>query len=193
MPDSHPIESEPPTQATTKQANSASFQPNTLSPSTTLSSDASSAPSSGRPHHKRFFSLSSLENSSTTIINTIRSRSPLPRASTPVDSKERKKHQKPSSPHRDSGSPVPQSHSPTEMSPTSSIISPRPTFGHSRVPSDGTTGVSSSRSRSDSHKRYSGTLNHYGRHSNDWLFGGFSVRDTFRDGIDKLRGHNDRD
>jgi hypothetical protein len=52
---------------------------------------------------------------------------------------------------------------------------------------------SSERSRSDSYKRYSGTVNHYGRHSNDWLFGGFSVRDTLRDGIEKLKGHNERD
>jgi hypothetical protein len=42
---------------------------------------------------------------------------------------------------------------------------------------------------SDDYRRYSGTVNHYGRHSNDWLFGGFSVRDTVRDGIEKLRNH----
>ncbi|KAJ5960880.1 uncharacterized protein N7479_008030 [Penicillium vulpinum] len=46
------------------------------------------------------------------------------------------------------------------------------------------------RKTSDDYKRYSGTINHYGRHSNDWLFGGFSVRDTVRDGLDKLRGQD---
>ncbi|KAJ6161115.1 hypothetical protein N7470_004511 [Penicillium chermesinum] len=43
---------------------------------------------------------------------------------------------------------------------------------------------------SDDYRRYTGTVNHYGRHSNDWLFGGFSVRDTVRDGIEKLRHHD---
>jgi hypothetical protein len=43
---------------------------------------------------------------------------------------------------------------------------------------------------SGDYKRYSGTVNHYGRHSNDWLFGGFSVRETVRDGLDKLRSHD---
>ncbi|KAJ5164020.1 uncharacterized protein N7500_005850 [Penicillium coprophilum] len=43
------------------------------------------------------------------------------------------------------------------------------------------------RKNSDDYKRYSGTVNHYGRHSNDWLFGGFSVRETVRDSLDKLR------
>jgi hypothetical protein len=138
-----------------------------------------------------------LESSSTTILNTIRSRSPLPRASTPVDSTERHQHHRKASSPPPMGpaaeSPIPRSSSPTEMSPTSSVISPRPSFTHSRMPSDGTIGISSTRTRTDSHKRYSGTLNHYGRHSNDWLFGGFSVRDTFRDGIDRLKGNNDRD
>lgn len=46
------------------------------------------------------------------------------------------------------------------------------------------------RKNSDDYKRYSGTVNHYGRHSNDWLFGGFSVRDTVRDSLDKLRSQD---
>ena len=46
------------------------------------------------------------------------------------------------------------------------------------------------RKTGDDYRRYSGTINHYGRHSNDWLFGGFSVRDTVRDGIEKLRHHD---
>jgi len=42
-------------------------------------------------------------------------------------------------------------------------------------------GTSSSRRSSgsvDDYRRFNGTINHYGRHTNDWLFGGFSVRDT---------------
>jgi hypothetical protein len=46
------------------------------------------------------------------------------------------------------------------------------------------------RRNSDDYRRYSGTVNHYGRHSNDWLFGGFSVRETVRDGFEKLRHHD---
>ncbi|PWY71708.1 hypothetical protein BO70DRAFT_121344 [Aspergillus heteromorphus CBS 117.55] len=42
----------------------------------------------------------------------------------------------------------------------------------------------------DDYRRYSGTVNHYGRHSNDWLFGGFSLRDTVRGGVDRLRHHH---
>ncbi|KAA8644062.1 uncharacterized protein ATNIH1004_008259 [Aspergillus tanneri] len=44
----------------------------------------------------------------------------------------------------------------------------------------------------DDYRRYSGTVNHYGRHSNDWLFGGFSLRDTVRDRVDRLRGHGEK-
>ncbi|KAJ5773839.1 hypothetical protein N7457_008735 [Penicillium paradoxum] len=70
--------------------------------------------------------------------------------------------------------------SPTQMSPTmSSPQSPKPDFlKRASTPM---------RKNSDDYKRYSGTVNHYGRHSNDWLFGGFSVRGTVRGGIDKLR------
>ncbi|GKZ16999.1 hypothetical protein AbraIFM66951_005728 [Aspergillus brasiliensis] len=52
--------------------------------------------------------------------------------------------------------------------------------------------VSSTHTRRSGHdyRRYSGTVNHYGRHSNDWLFGGFSLRDTVRDGVDRLRHHH---
>ena len=48
---------------------------------------------------------------------------------------------------------------------------------------------SSRRSTVDDHKRYSGTISHCGRHSNEWLFNNFSVRETVRDGIEKLRHH----
>lgn len=50
----------------------------------------------------------------------------------------------------------------------------------------------SPRRSGDDYRRYSGTVNHYGRHSNDWLFGGFSLRDTVRDGVGKLRGLGDK-
>ncbi|EKV06600.1 hypothetical protein Pdw03_3594 [Penicillium digitatum] len=46
------------------------------------------------------------------------------------------------------------------------------------------------RKNSGNYKRYNGTVNHYGRHSNDWLFGGFSVRETVRDSLEKLRGQD---
>ncbi|GAB1190983.1 hypothetical protein APSETT444_000151 [Aspergillus pseudonomiae] len=49
-----------------------------------------------------------------------------------------------------------------------------------------------SRKSSDDYRRYSGTVNHYGRHSNDWLFGGFSLRDTVRGGVDRLRQRDDK-
>ncbi|KAL5051353.1 hypothetical protein BDW71DRAFT_202534 [Aspergillus fruticulosus] len=49
------------------------------------------------------------------------------------------------------------------------------------------TGSSKSRASSDSRRRYDNTVYHYGRHSNYWLFGGFSVRDTVRDGVDWIR------
>jgi hypothetical protein len=34
------------------------------------------------------------------------------------------------------------------------------------------------RKGSSDYKRLSGTVSHCGRHSNDWLFGGFSVRES---------------
>ncbi|KAL4820322.1 hypothetical protein BDW67DRAFT_181395 [Aspergillus spinulosporus] len=49
------------------------------------------------------------------------------------------------------------------------------------------TDSSKSRASSDSRRRYDNTVYHYGRHSNYWLFGGFSVRDTVRDGVDWIR------
>ncbi|KAL4878012.1 hypothetical protein BJY04DRAFT_221584 [Aspergillus karnatakaensis] len=44
----------------------------------------------------------------------------------------------------------------------------------------------SQKSKEDRH-RYNNSVYHYGRHSNQWLFGGFSVRDTVRDGVDWIR------
>ncbi|KAL3463909.1 hypothetical protein BJX64DRAFT_286871 [Aspergillus heterothallicus] len=48
-------------------------------------------------------------------------------------------------------------------------------------------GPYSSRKSSEDRRRYDNTVYHYGRHSNYWLFGGFSVRDTVRDGVDWIR------
>lgn len=77
--------------------------------------------------------------------------------------------------------------SPVQMSPdSSSPRSPRPEYMTKRSSTP-------PRRNSNDHRRYSGTVNHCGRHSNDWLFGGFSVRETVRDGIDKLRSHHDKD
>ena len=73
--------------------------------------------------------------------------------------------------------------SPDQMSPRSSISSNRSDYRKQREHTH-----RSNRASTD-YRRYNGTVNHYGRHSNDWLFGGFSLRDTVRDGVDKLRHH----
>lgn len=76
------------------------------------------------------------------------------------------------------------SHISDEMSPqATSPQSPKQEFSARRASTP-------PRKNSDDYRRYSGTVNHYGRHSNDWLFGGFSVRETVRDGIEKLRHHD---
>jgi hypothetical protein len=49
-----------------------------------------------------------------------------------------------------------------------------------------------SRKSSDDYRRLNGTVSHKGRHSNDWLFGGFSLRDTVRGGVDRLRQRDER-
>ncbi|KAJ5923530.1 hypothetical protein N7454_008775 [Penicillium verhagenii] len=73
--------------------------------------------------------------------------------------------------------------SPVQMSSgPSSPQSPKPDFSKGET--------TPTQKNNDDYRRYSGTVNHYGRHSNDWLFGGFSVRDTVRDGIEKLRHHD---
>lgn len=76
------------------------------------------------------------------------------------------------------------SQSPDQMSPrAASPQSPKQEYTTKHAPT-------TTRKNSDDYRRYSGTVNHYGRHSNDWLFGGFSVRETVRDGIEKLRHHD---
>ncbi|KAE8557494.1 hypothetical protein TMatcc_004948 [Talaromyces marneffei ATCC 18224] len=195
MPDTHPID--PNAQPAPKLDGPG------LSPSSTLSSDTSLSPPAPKSHHRRFLSLDNIEETSTRILTSIRSRSPLPRSSSPSSDKKRRRSPLPLQPSTSAASPptspapplspssIDKTYSPREMSPTSSHHSQRPGMGHRDV-SSGTID-SSQRPRSDSYKRYSGTINHYGRHSNDWLFGGFSVRDTLRDGIEKLKGHNERD
>lgn len=78
-----------------------------------------------------------------------------------------------------------QSTSPVQMSPDAS--SPR-----SPKPESTKRASTPTRKNSDDYRRYSGTVNHCGRHSNDWLFGGFSVRDTVRGSFDKLR-HSEKE
>lgn len=73
--------------------------------------------------------------------------------------------------------------SPVHMSSRSSISPSRSVYKNKQ------THARHSRRTSDDYRRYNGTVNHYGRHSNDWLFGGFSLRDTVRDGVDRLRHH----
>lgn len=51
----------------------------------------------------------------------------------------------------------------------------------------GSSGSTNSYRSTDDRRRYDNTVYHYGRHSNYWLFGGFSVRDTVRDGVDWVR------
>lgn len=185
MPDSLPIDSDAPAPKL-----------DGLSPSSSLSSDSSSSPPSTKSHHRRFLSLDNIEETSSRILTRIRSRSPLPRSSSPTADKKRRRSPPPLQPSSAaSTSPISPSsvdrvYSPAGMSPTSPD-SQRPTMGHRDASSSSID--SSERPRSDSYKRYSGTINHYGRHSNDWLFGGFSVRNTLRDGIEKLKGHNERD
>lgn len=69
-----------------------------------------------------------------------------------------------------------------QMSPRSSISSYGSDYQKQRENSHRST-------KTSDYRRYNGTVNHYGRHSNDWLFGGFSLRDTVRGGVDRLRHH----
>lgn len=69
-----------------------------------------------------------------------------------------------------------------QVSPRSSISSYRSDYQRQQENSHRST-------KSSDYRRYNGTVNHYGRHSNDWLFGGFSLRDTVRGGVDRLRHH----
>ncbi|KAH8427340.1 uncharacterized protein LDX57_005053 [Aspergillus melleus] len=100
--------------------------------------------------------------------------------------------------HRAETLDIPRSHPSTEYSsrpstsprPMSPSVSQDPSVTAQKRVSGSYT--YSPRRSGDDYRRYSGTVNHYGRHSNDWLFGGFSLRDTVRDGVEKLRGFSDK-
>jgi hypothetical protein len=79
----------------------------------------------------------------------------------------------------------------TQPSQVGSFTSPELDRTSSTKPSPGLRTPTSP--RHDDYRRYSGTVNHYGRHSNDWLFGGFSVRDSVRDGIDRFFHHEEKE
>ncbi|KKZ62856.1 hypothetical protein EMCG_02790 [[Emmonsia] crescens] len=82
--------------------------------------------------------------------------------------------------HRTS-SPPPLVASPTSLYSPATTTTPTPTramhkrhsnpYGHTKRKSSGGGSLSDNR-------RLSGTVNHRGRHANDWLFGGFSVRES---------------
>ncbi|KAF5864518.1 hypothetical protein ETB97_007350 [Aspergillus alliaceus] len=76
--------------------------------------------------------------------------------------------------------------SPTEMSPTSATSDKEAHATKRRSDSY------HSRRSSDDYRRLNGTVNHKGRHANDWLFGGFSLRDTVRGGVYRLRQRDDK-
>ena len=65
---------------------------------------------------------------------------------------------------------------------------------HSHKRTSSSSSSAYSRKSTEDYRRYSGTVNHCGRHSNDWLFGGFSLRDTVRGGVDRLlHNHHTKD
>ncbi|KAL1964439.1 hypothetical protein VTN77DRAFT_6997 [Rasamsonia byssochlamydoides] len=144
-----------------------------------------SSKSSTMSGHRRFFSLGSFEdNSSTSSLKNkffrSRSKSPVPQSSNASNAPTSSNHlRRSASPPSYIPTPL-RSASPTATShPSSPVSASRPAAGK--------------RSSRNDYKRYSGTLNHYGRHSNDWLFGGFSVRDAVRDGLDRLLNHDDKE
>lgn len=187
MPDTHPIESD--VQVT--------INPDGLSPSSTSSSsDPSLSPP--EPRYRRFLSLENIETSSAKILTRIRSRSPLPRSSSQA-ANEKHRHSPPpnavptaAEASQSPTSPLESMHSPSNYSPTSpQHAPPGPGFSHHSRSSRAV--ELSKRSHSDNYKRYSGTVNHCGRHSNEWLFGGFSLRDSVRHRIDMMKGQSEKD
>jgi hypothetical protein len=154
---------------------------------TPLSITSTKSSSRTTSRHARYFSLSALETSSSSKHKLFQSRSRSPAALGTTDSQHKRRAESPPG-HIYSTNPQP-TESPAAMSPTveSPTDSTRPAIGKRFSDSI------SNRKASNDHKRYSGTINHYGRHSNDWLFGGFSVRDSLRDGIDKLLNHDDKE
>jgi hypothetical protein len=154
------------------------------SPKRSLSQTSSTSSSSGTSQHSQ-----KPKDKSSSLSKIFRSKSPAPIV---IPKSRLREDCNPSQP-RD----IPQSHpdssyfpdhryhstSPTEMSPTTPSLR--------SLKQDLATKQGASSSRKD-YRRYSGTVNHCGRHSNDWLFGGFSVRETVRGGIEKLRS-SDKD
>ncbi|KAL1986177.1 hypothetical protein VTN96DRAFT_6829 [Rasamsonia emersonii] len=153
-----------------------------------------SSKSSATSRHTRFFSLGSLDDHTLAASSLkhkffrSRSKSPAPGSSNTSNTRTF------SDPLERSASPPshiatpPRCASPTAMSrhDSSSPASASRSSAGKRF-------SGSSRKSSSDYKRYSGTLNHYGRHSNDWLFGGFSVRNTVREGIDRLLHHDGKE
>ncbi|KAL1995903.1 hypothetical protein VTN49DRAFT_769 [Thermomyces lanuginosus] len=107
-----------------------------------------------------------------------RSQSSPAETSTQPDKKHTRRHTQPSSSFK--------SQSAYTMAPTwpKSPSSPR-SFNSGNEPFS----PSSPKSNND-YKRYNGTLNHYGRHANSWLFNDFSIREAVREGLERLRSND---
>lgn len=153
-----------------------------------------SSKSSATSRHTRFFSLGSLDDHASAasslkhIFFHSRPKSPVPQSSNRSNTRTF------SDPLARSPSPPPHIATPPRCaSPTALSHHDSSSPASASRPPTGQRFAGSSRKGSSDYRRYSGTLNHYGRHSNDWLFGGFSVRDTVREGIDRLLHHDDKE
>ena len=89
------------------------------------------------------------------------------------------------SPHRSNTSGLP--------SPTAEPHRPHRLHLRSDSNSSGPLATPSPRARSRSAKRNSGTIMQVGRHSNDWLFGGFSLRETVKGLISPSQSEHGRE
>ncbi|CAI7658089.1 unnamed protein product [Penicillium viridicatum] len=146
-------------------------------------SQRSATSKSSSSHNSQFSQEKKRSRLSKPISNIFRSKSPAP-----IDIPE--SHQDKMSQPRD----IPQSNHRSSYFPDQDYTSTSPTemsstMGSPKVDSPKRASTPT-RKNSGDYKRYSGTVNHYGRHSNDWLFGGFSVRETVRDSLDKLRNQD---
>ena len=150
---------------------------NSLSLTNTASTITSSNSSQSHPSRG---SGSSQEQSLPSTTKRLRSRSSSPFPDIPIDCLLHSSRDTPSSRTMRTSR---RTESPVHMSPRSSISPNRSVYRKKQ------THTRHSRRTSDDYRRYNGTVNHCGRHSNDWLFGGFSLRDTVRDGVDRLRHH----
>ncbi|CAI7638097.1 unnamed protein product [Penicillium crustosum] len=146
-------------------------------------SQTSATSTSSSSHTSQFSQEKKRSRLSKPISHLFRSKSPAP-----IDTP--KSHQDKMSQPRD----IPQSYHKSSYFPDQDYTSTSPTemstsMGSPKVDSPKRASTPT-RKNSGDYKRYSGTVNHYGRHSNDWLFGGFSVRETVRDSLDKLRNQD---